>query len=438
MSYYGARKGSGSVILNSTSRSQRVSTAGGAGKGRRANSLYGGTTRSSRISTSSYTTGKGGSFGGFYSGGYSSGTMGAFAINEKQTMQNLNDRLAAYLDKVRSLEKSNAQLERQIREFYDKRSPTATKDRGAYWKTIADLRAQISAASLANTRVLLQIDNAKLAADDFKTKYDSELAIRRGVEMDINGLRKVLDELTIARTDLESQTEGLREETIYIKKNHDEELKSLRQQLRGTVTVDMDSNPGTDLTIVLAEMREKYEAMAAKNQKEAEASYKEQCANLQHLVVTHSEVLQTEKSQFTEQRRRLQTVEIDLQTLLSVKTALETSLQDTEDHCAEELYRHQAILADRETELAQIRSDMQRQAQEYAQLLDIKTRLEMEIATYRRLLDGEDVRYATEVITKEIDKEPSVVTTTKVVTITEKMIDGKVVESHEEVQVAAC
>lgn len=47
-------------------------------------------------------------------------------------------------------------------------------------------------------------------------------------------------------------------------------MKEFSNRVVGQVNVEMDATPGVDLTRVLAEMREQYEAMAEKNRREAE------------------------------------------------------------------------------------------------------------------------------------------------------------------------
>lgn len=67
------------------------------------------------------------------------------ACDEKMTMQNLNDRLASYLDKVRCLEEENSELECKIREWYDRQGPVCDpKDYTCFYQQIEDLKNQVS------------------------------------------------------------------------------------------------------------------------------------------------------------------------------------------------------------------------------------------------------------------------------------------------------
>ncbi|XP_038609419.1 keratin, type I cytoskeletal 19-like [Tachyglossus aculeatus] len=349
----------------------------------RAPSIHGGSGgRGVSISSARFVSSGAGAEGGLLAGG------------EKATMQNLNDRLASYLEKVRALEEANADLEVKIRDWYLKQGPGPVRDYGAYYRTIEELRDKILGATIENSKLVLQMDNARLAADDFKTKYETELALRMNVETDINGLRRVLDELTLSRADLEMQIEGLKEELAYLKKNHEEEMNALSGQMGGQVSVEVDSAPGVDLGKVLTDMRDQYEEMAEKNRKDAEAWFNSKTEELTREVAVHTEQLQTSKSEVTDLRRNLQGLEIELQSQLSMKAALEGTLAETEGRYGVQLAQIQALIGSIEAQLSDVRVDSERQNREYNLLMDIKSRLEQEIGTYRSLLEGQDVHYS--------------------------------------------
>ncbi|NWQ69599.1 K1C20 protein, partial [Neopipo cinnamomea] len=351
------------------------------------------------------------------------------AGNEKSTMQNLNDRLASYLERVRSLERANSLIEKQIKEWYEKNAVSVGQDYSSYFKTIEELRRKIAAAQLENARLVLQIDNAKLAADDFRLKFENEHLLKQSVESDITGLLRVRDDLTLTKADLEAQIEGVNEELIFLKKNHEEDCNRLRKEVSGSVNVAVDAAPGTDLAAVMEKMRKQYEEMAEKNRQEAKEHFEKQTAELNQEVAVNVEQLQVQRKEITERRQIFQSLELELQSQLNMRQTLEASVAETEARYSYQLSQIQGTIASLEAQLRQLRADMEAQNSEYSILLDVKTRLEMEIATYRRLLEGEESGHVElQVSTAESEKESSKMK--KIKTIVEEVVDGKIVSSE--------
>ncbi|XP_017266654.1 keratin, type I cytoskeletal 18-like [Kryptolebias marmoratus] len=382
-----------------------------------------------KISTASFGSRVGSGFGGGFDYQSSGAGAGALAIgNEKVALQHLNDRLATYLETVRSLEKANKTLEIKIRETIEKRGPLEGRDYSKYNAIIADLRAKIFDMVKTNAHLAIALDNARLASEDFKMKMEYEMSMRQMVEADVARLRKILDDTNVIRLHLEGDIESLKEELITLKKNHDVDVAELRDQIAlAGVRVDVDAPKGQDLAKIMEEMRAKYERIALKNQEDLKAWHESQITEVQVQVTESSSALKDATSVMSETRRKYQALDIDLQSALSMKASLEATLRDIEMRYNMELEKYNALIMRLQDELTQIRTDIQQNTREYELLLNIKVKLEAEIAEYRRLLDGgTDLKLEDAIDQKSIQ--------TKVVTFTQTLVDGKVVSESKNVK----
>ncbi|XP_040496582.1 keratin, type I cytoskeletal 23 isoform X2 [Ursus maritimus] len=310
------------------------------------------------------------------------------AASGKEVMQGLNERLASYLDKVRALEEANEKLESRILKWHEQRDPGSKQNYSQYEENISHLQEQITDGKMTNAQIVLLIDNARMAVDDFGLKYENEHSFKKDLEIEVEGLRKTLDDLTIVTTDLEQEVEGMRKELILMKKRHEQEMEEHHVPNDFKVSVKVDSTPGEDLIKVLEDMRQEYEFIIKKKHQDLDAWYKEQSATMAQEVASPAAV-QSSQSDIHELKRTFQALEIDLQAQRSRKSALENMLSETQSRYSCQLQDMQRVISRYEDELLQLRHDLERQHNEYKVLLGIKTHLEKEIATYHQLLEGE-------------------------------------------------
>uniref|UniRef100_A0A8C0Z6M9 Desmin n=1 Tax=Canis lupus familiaris TaxID=9615 RepID=A0A8C0Z6M9_CANLF len=309
--------------------------------------------------------------------------------NEKVELQELNDRFANYIEKVRFLEQQNAALAAEVNRLKG-REPTRVAE--IYEEELRELRRQVEVLTNQRARVDVERDNLLDDLQRLKAKLQEEIQLKEEAENNLAAFRADVDAATLARIDLERRIESLNEEIAFLKKVHEEEIRELQAQLQEQqVQVEMDmSKP--DLTAALRDIRAQYETIAAKNISEAEEWYKSKVSDLTQAANKNNDALRQAKQEMMEYRHQIQSYTCEIDALKGTNDSLMRQMREMEDRFASEASGYQDNIARLEEEIRHLKDEMARHLREYQDLLNVKMALDVEIATYRKLLEGEESR----------------------------------------------
>ncbi|NP_001081414.1 neurofilament light polypeptide [Xenopus laevis] len=310
---------------------------------------------------------------------------------EKVQLQDLNDRFANFIERVHELEQRNKVLEAELLLLRQKHNePSRLRD--MYEKEVRDVRLAQEEASGDRQTLRNERERLEDALRVLQGRYEEEAMSREDSEARLLDVRKEADMAALARVELEKRMDSLLDEIAFLKKVHEEELSQLQSQVQyAQVSLEVEvAKP--DLSSALRDIRGQYEKLAAKNMQSAEEWFKSRFTVLTQSAARNTDAVRAAKDEMSESRRMLSAKGLEIEACRGVNEALQRQIQELEDKQSGEIAGMQDAINKLEEELRNTKSEMARYLKEYQDLLNVKMALDIEIAAYRKLLEGEETR----------------------------------------------
>jgi intermediate filament protein if len=352
---------------------------------------------------------------------------------EKKEMQDLNDRLGAFIDKVRFLEAQNRKLVEDLEALRGTWGKNTAGIKAQYATELGEVRRLIDDAGRDKGALEIQLARLQNDIDEMRNKYEIAQSLQnrdkdlvdqytnnlndatneieqlqrrlqmlqtdhnrydkdnQKLEVELAEVKDNLDKETVGRVAFQNQAQTLLEEIEFQRRIHDQEIKELEALMAKDTPQTTKDYFRNELALAIGDIRIEYDNIALQKKTDMESWYK-----LKVQEVSNSAQGEAMGNAYRDEAKRvrdqLENTRDKLGELDDKNAMLEKQVQELTYQLSDDQRQYESALNDRDLQIRRMREEVHSLMMELQALMDTKQSLDAEIAIYRRMLEGEESR----------------------------------------------
>ncbi|XP_033952247.1 intermediate filament protein ON3-like isoform X2 [Pseudochaenichthys georgianus] len=311
---------------------------------------------------------------------------------EKDDMVGLNDKFVRLIEKKKNLEDQNKKLNIKLKilmekEDYDGKINLIVK------QLENEMEQQIENLLNDQEKLKAELLMNQEDLDDTKKSYEVEFVKKADLENEFIIKKKEVDEGHLDAVDLGLELEDLMGKLDFLRIGYDEEIKEMESQVQNeSVVLHENSKRSLDMDEIINGVKNQYADLASRGKHEAEQWNQKKMDALVLNAGEREQEVRYLKRDIADLVRIIQRLNGDLEALIRKEESMKSYTTELKQDGKANLEKAREDIANLEEASRRVRQDLAGQIREHQELMNLKLALDIEIATYRKLLEGEEQR----------------------------------------------